>query len=153
MQKVIRKRARARKARLRRDGRMLGKLSFFESAQREVSSITGSVPHRLVETSDREWLSLELIGTPRWLQQSLIIELEQGPKRASVGHKIGALRRFAALCHFPLLSRVPHRPLGCVCTPPDYAYERKHPRRWRAAALVPAFDAAGDRLELATPQN
>src|SRR5215813_6726789 len=63
MQSVIRKRARTRRARLRRDGRILGKLSFFESAQREVSSISGSVRH--VETSDREWLSLELTGTPR----------------------------------------------------------------------------------------
>src|SRR5262249_20063428 len=64
MQSIIRKRARARRARLRRDGRILGKLSFLGYVQRGVSSSNGSVPRKLVGTSDREWLSLELIGTP-----------------------------------------------------------------------------------------
>ena len=76
---------------------MLGKLSFFESARREVSSINGSVPHKLVDASDREWLSLEFIGIPLRLATFLIMELEQGRKRAAVGQKIGCFAAFAGL--------------------------------------------------------
>src|SRR5262245_16904316 len=39
MQNVIRKRVRAREARLPSDGRLLGNWSFFKSAQREISFI------------------------------------------------------------------------------------------------------------------
>jgi hypothetical protein len=40
---------------------LLGNRSL--AARRGVSSINGSVPHKLVETSDRLRLSVELIGT------------------------------------------------------------------------------------------
>src|SRR5262245_25824212 len=45
MQNVIRKRARAREARLPSDGRLLGNRSFFKSAHREISFIAS--PFRL----------------------------------------------------------------------------------------------------------
>src|SRR6266700_2263036 len=64
MQNVIRKRARAREARLPGGGRFLGNGSFFRSAGRRVASTDGSVPHRPVENSDRVRRSVELIGTP-----------------------------------------------------------------------------------------
>src|SRR5262249_6620113 len=100
MQSVIRKRVSARRARLRRDGRMLGRLSFSASAQREVSSISGSVPHRLVDVSDREWLNLEIIGIPFRLTTVLIMELEQGRKRAGVRAENGGTPRAGARAQY-----------------------------------------------------
>src|SRR5260370_16944242 len=71
MQNVITKRARAREARLPSDGRLLGSRS--RSTGGRVASTSGSVPHRLVEISDRGRLSVELIGTSPsgWIDATL----------------------------------------------------------------------------------